>query len=157
MKKIPNIILFAMAGLLLCACHADVKVADYAQLSNEEQITYRKGDPFRLRRKIDIIYPAGNTQLHKEAEFLAGYLKRKLKLRGNLQTDNARRGIILDIDTTLSKPESYRISINAKHIRISGRTEKGVWEGIRVLRRTMPAVKSRRVIFIPAADIAGKD
>lgn len=155
--KILHISTFIGLCLLLGSCHTDVKVADYGSLSEGQSITYQKGDPFRVRRKVNIIYPSGNKKLSGEAGFLSEYLERKLKLRGDLQTDTARRGIVLSIDTTIAQANGYRINIDSKQIRISGRTEEGVWQGIRVLRRTLPAVKHRRVVFFPAADICSTD
>ena len=149
----------ALVGLcfLLGSCHADVKVADYGNISDGQKVTYQDGDPFRARRKVNIIYPAENKKVFREAEFLSEYLKRKLKLRGNLQTDTAKRGIVLSIDTTITQTNGYRINIDSKQIRISGRTEEGLWQGIRALRQTMPAIKHRRVVFFPAADICSMD
>ena len=73
-----------MAGALAACSSGNLPKADYQVIPLPQQVAADKNGTFRLDNSVKIIYPDGNEQMQKNADFLAGYIQQMTGLQ--LQT-----------------------------------------------------------------------
>lgn len=76
MKRIFITIGMALTAGLLLSCTSVQEPADYRVVPLPQEITLGQGEPFVLDRQVKILYPEGNTDMKRNAEFLAQYVKK---------------------------------------------------------------------------------
>ena len=74
MKRVfSNIGIFILMGLAV-ACSSEQKTADYRVVPLPQEITAIDGVSFVLDNNVRILYPEGNADMQRNAEFLAQYM-----------------------------------------------------------------------------------
>jgi hexosaminidase len=144
--------LFFFTGLF--AATASTKaVADYRVIPLPNEISVQQAPSFMLDENVQIVYPAGNEKMKKNAAFLSQYVKDITAI--NLKTQTGKRSkkvIILSLGSQSHNPEAYRLTVTSKNITITGASEAGVFYGIQTLRKSIPVIKTEEIEF-PSAII----
>jgi hexosaminidase len=129
----------AAAGAL-ASCQSVTEVANYQVVPLPQQIvTAEQGSPFVLKSGVKIVYPQGNEDMLRNAQFLAEYLKtatgKDFAIEEGTEGKNA---ITLAIGQVSDNPEAYQLKVTADGVSITGSTAAGVFYGIQTLRKSLP-------------------
>ncbi len=151
MKKIIVSILFMLAAVPCMMSAADV--ADYNVVPLPSSIQNVKGEAFVVNANTRVVYPAGNADLQRDAEFLAEYIHEATNIKVSVDTKVTKNCIRLAINSKIQGEEAYQLSVGKKGIVIAGSTGKGVFYGIQTLRKSLPIGKMEAV-ELPAVKIA---
>ncbi len=151
MKKIIVSILFMLAAVPCMMSAADV--ADYNVVPLPSSIQNVKGEAFVVNANTRVVYPAGNADLQRDAEFLAEYIHEATNIKVSVDTKVSKNCIRLAIDSKIQGEEAYQLSVDKKGIVIAGSTGKGVFYGVQTLRKSLPIGKMEAV-ELPAVKIA---
>jgi hexosaminidase len=105
-------------------------------------VTAGSGAPFTLTATTSIVVPAGNAELARTGEYLAGLLRVPTASPIPVTPSNAaapRGAIVLRLggESSLGS-EGYQLSISADSVRITGVTPAGVFHGVQTLRQLLP-------------------
>lgn len=135
---------------------AQVPRADYRVVPLPDRIDGIKDNVFTLNERCLIDYPMGNRDMERNAILLSQYIEQQTGL--HLSTHPILRGdagsISLVLDPNMDHDEGYRITVHSKYIEVGGKTPAGVFQGIQVLRKSLP-VGNLDAIELPAAQVAG--
>ncbi len=143
----------ALVGLM-ASCKSDQKIADYQVVPLPQEIAVLHDKPFILGGNVKIIYPDGNEKMHKNAIFLAEYLKKATGKDFAVTTGTeGKDAIILKLDMRTDNPEAYNIKVGSDGIIISAPSAAGVFYGIQTLRKSIPVAVDAK-ISLPAAEIS---
>ena len=127
-------------------------MADFNVVPLPQQCVEKKGQPFDLSTLMAISYEGGE-EMQRNARFLAEYLKKVVKqevgIIGVRPLKVKGPAIMLKLNSKMSEPERYRITVNDKSIVIEGATPAGVFHGIQTLRKALPVGKQEGVL-VPA-------
>ena len=151
MKKIIVSILFMLAAVPCMMSAADV--ADYNVVPLPSSIQNVKGEAFVVNANTRVVYPAGNADLQRDAEFLAEYIHEATNIKVSVDTKVTKNCIRLAINSKIQGEEAYQLSVGKKGIVIAGSTGKGVFYGVQTLRKSLPIGKMEAV-ELPAVKIA---
>ena len=146
----------AVVGALFCLpTTAAEGVADYHVVPLPRSVVMQKGDAFVLSADTKIVYPGGNAELKRNAEFLAEYIKESTGLSLDLSTKSRSKmaDISLVLDKKVSGSEAYKLIVNKKGVTISGASSQGVFYGIQTLRKALPIVQNTVSLKLPAVII----
>lgn len=149
MKNLRLLSLAVTAMGLLIACQGAPQTADYRVVPLPASIAPESEVPaFLLKASVPIFYV--QPELEKEAAFLSEYVAQLTGI--SLQArpfDETYKGnaIVLAILEDTSKPESYEIHVTEREITLSGGSAAGVFYGIQTLRKSLPVVKTNKVLF----------
>ncbi len=132
----------------------DTVQADYHVIPLPQKICLiPETKPFVLDRHTRILYPIGNLSMKRNAQFLAGYLK---KITGDdyiIQAGSkGTNAIILNLGLNSSNKESYRLKVGSSSVSISSSNPAGVFYGIQTLRKSLSQKRSKNMI-LPAVII----
>jgi hexosaminidase len=142
-----------MTGLIASG-YAEGQQGNYQVIPLPQQIVNGNGNSFVLNNSVTIVYPAKNTKMKRNAEFLSDYIKESTgKHLGVVAGTSGKKAIVLKIDVTINSKEAYRISVTEKNITISASTEAGVFYGIQTLRKSIPIVSDGSDISMPEVQI----
>ena len=132
--------------------------ADYRVVPLPDAINGIKGADFTLTQQRLINYPTGNRDMERNAMFLSQYIEEMtgnhLSIRPTRNSRDYPDNITLLLDGKILNEEGYRITVTAKGVEIAGKTPAGVFQGIQVLRKSLPVDKAQ-IIYLPAAQIEG--
>ena len=160
-KKIVPVTLAAVA--VLTACHSPkVTEANYSVIPLPNSIVEKQAQPFVLTRSTVICYPAGNADMERNARFLSDYIQALTGYELAVKTDDGKQKscIRLTLDSSIPSKnqtvdfegktaEGYRLEVG-ENITITGASPAGVFYGIQVLRKSVPAhAKGQNVVFSP--------
>ena len=147
-----------IAALCLGVANAQTPRADYRVVPLPSSINGIKSADFRLTDQCLVNYPKGNRDMERNAALLSKYIEElsgiHLCTRPTLDTKDRTGNISLLIDPAIEHDEGYRILVTARGVEISGKTPAGVFQGIQVLRKSLP-VGTAPMICLPAAQVAG--
>lgn len=145
----------AMTGWL-CSCSSGEKtVANYQVIPVPQEIVMSAGGEFTLGGGVKIIYPEGNEAMQRNAQYLAGYLKKATGKTYQTEAGTEGKGnILLQLAANAEEPESYQLKVNGDGIVISGASEAGVFYGIQTLRKSIPVVENSTPVL---AEVEIKD
>lgn len=142
----------ALVGLLF-SCSVKQESADYRVVPLPQQITASAGSPFVLNDNVKILYPEGNADMQRNAEFLSGYIKeatgKTLSVAPGTESEGA---ITLRLKEEAGNPEGYQLQVTEKGVSITAPTPAGVFYGIQTLRKSLPVVQEADVA-LPAVAI----
>ena len=158
MKK--KLLLILAAWLAVTAAGmAQTPRADYRVIPLPDAINGIKSSDFSLTPQRLINYPTGNRDLERNALFLSQYIEEMtgmhLSIRPTRNTRDYADNITLLLDSKMAHEEGYRITVTAKGVEIAGKTPAGVFQGIQVLRKSLP-VGNSLTVYLPAAQVEGK-
>ena len=74
MRRLVCVFLTVLLLKLLVACCPEQKTADYRVVPLPQEITAGEGNPFVLKDGVKVLYPEGNDEMRRNAEFLAEYV-----------------------------------------------------------------------------------
>lgn len=128
---------------------------NYDVIPLPKSITPVKDAPFTLNASTEIRYPKGNKKLKQTADFLSEYILEMTGIRTDVKEGTGKANCInLTLDQNVaSSPEGYRLNIGKTNITLAGSSEAGVFYGIQMLRKSMPATHQKEISF-PAVQIA---
>ncbi len=145
--------LFSCAGLfvllaLVVSCSSKQETADYRVVPLPNKITSGTGAPFVLTDDVKILYPEGNEDMKRNADFLATYIQEStgkvVTVKSGTEGDQA---IVLSLGLKADKPEAYQLTVNDRNVTIAAPTAAGVFYGIQTLRKSLPVVKEGEVVL----------
>lgn len=115
-----------------------------------------KAAPFEISEDTKILFTAGNTDMERNAGFLACYIKEyagmALKVFPDSAAGTAEGAISLVCDTASDMhEEGYRVEIGSDGITVTGSAPDGVFYGIQMLRKSLPGAMSAGKVVLPAA------
>ena len=117
---------------------SQTSVSKIIPLPNHIALLPDKND-FVLNKNTLIVYPQGNEEMKRIAEFLAEYIKDATGI--NLNITHATRDknaiILLKSDIFSDNDEAYQLLITQNNITISANTEAGIFYGIQTLRKAV--------------------
>lgn len=132
----------AMTGWL-CSCSGEKTAANYQVIPIPQEIVMAANGEFALNNNVKIIYPEGNEAMQRNAQYLAGYLKKATGKMYQIETGTEGKGnILLQVVSDVEKPEAYQLKVNAEGVVISGASEAGVFYGIQTLRKSIPVLEN---------------
>lgn len=132
----------AMTGWL-CSCSGEKTAANYQVIPIPQEIVMAANGEFALNSNVKIIYPEGNEAMQRNAQYLAGYLKKATGKMYQIETGTEGKGnILLQVVSDVEKPEAYQLKVNAEGVVISGASEAGVFYGIQTLRKSIPVLEN---------------
>ena len=132
----------AMTGWL-CSCSGEKTAANYQVNPIPQEIVMAANGEFALNNNVKIIYPEGNEAMQRNAQYLAGYLKKATGKVYQIETGTEGKGnILLQVVSDVEKPEAYQLKVNAEGVVISGASEAGVFYGIQTLRKSIPVLEN---------------
>lgn len=125
----------------LASCTTKSVEANFEVIPLPQEIVTNSEGFFTLDKNVKIAYPAGNTKMQKNAEFLASYINEMLGFKPALSTNPTEKNaikLVLDLD---KEDEAYRLVVSDLGVVINGTTEAGVFYGIQTLRKALPIGK----------------
>ena len=132
--------------------------ADYHVIPLPDAINGIKGADFKLTEKCIVNYPTGDRDMERNAAMLSQYVDEMtgmhLSTRPTLNAKDRTGNISLLLDPKLDNAEAYSITVTPKGVEICGKTPAGVFQGIQILRKSLPSIASD-VILLPAAQVSG--
>lgn len=144
--------LVAIAGLAT-SCHSVLQEANYQIIPLPQEIVAVQDAPFTLTSSVKILYPEGNEQMQRNAQFLADYLKTATGKTFTTATGTAGdQTIVLSLGLEAENPEAYRLKVAKNGVTITAPTEAGVFYGIQSLRKSLPVALNAE-ISLPAVEI----
>lgn len=133
---------------LLVACSPEREAANYRVVPLPQEIVAGTEQPFVLEDGVKVLYPEGNDDMRRNAEFLAEYVQESTGKRLEVQAGDAERNaIVLGLGLEAEKPEAYQLKVTAEGVFISAPTAAGVFYGIQTLRKSLPVVKGAKVVL----------
>ena len=132
--------------------------ADYRVIPLPDAINGIKSADYTLTSERLINYPTGNRDMERNATMLSQYIEEMTGMHLSIRpTQNAKDrtdNITLLLDNKMVQEEGYRITVTARGVEIAGKTPEGVFQGIQVLRKSLP-VGNAQIVKLPAAQIEG--
>lgn len=128
-------------------------VADYKVVPMPREITATAKRGFTLTAVTPIVYPEGNADLKRNAEFLAQYVREVTGIPVSATTSKSKNAITLSLSKKIKDDEGYVITVTNKGISVAGKTPNGVFYGIQTLRKSLPVQKAESQITFPSAVI----
>lgn len=155
MKCLFNLFSAFVGTMFFMPVNAAESAADYNVVPQPRSIAMQKGEAFVLSAGTKIIYPDGNAEMKRNAEFLAEYVKESTGLSLSLSTKGRSKcaDIILALDKKVSGNESYKLIVSKKAVNLSGATSRGVFYGIQTLRKSLPLIQNAANVSLPAVII----
>lgn len=148
MRKLFSSIGVCLMMALLVSCGSVQQSADYRVIPLPHEITTSEGVPFVLDNSVRVLYPEGNADMKRNAEFLVQYVKEST---GKVLTvepgTEGRNAIVLSLGLKSENPESYQLKVTDKGVTIMAPTEAGVFYGVQTLRKSLPVVKAVEVVL----------
>ena len=144
-----------LAGVLAVSCsNKEIIMANYQVIPKPLQVSEVTNDMFLLKEGVNIVYPAGNEKMKKNAEFLASYVQKQTGLALNIKEGEPEKGAVcLCLGLENDNPEAYKLTVGGEQIIITGASEAGVFYGIQTLRKSLPVAQNVEV-NLPAVEIS---
>lgn len=129
------------AGVLACFSLGTMAqaVADYQVIPLPQSIQLAKTGQFLLADGVKITYPAGNDLMKNNAEFLAEYVQELIGVKLVPVAEKAAKGAINLAIKPQKNKEAFTVKVDAMGVTITGASEAGVFYGIQMLRKSLPA------------------
>ncbi|MDR1370115.1 MAG: family 20 glycosylhydrolase [Dysgonamonadaceae bacterium] len=153
MKGIIKLFGMITVSGVLFSCSGSLKEADYQVVPLPQEIIDVMGNSFVLDDGVKILYPQGNEEMKRNAEFLAEYVNqmtgKALKVEAGTEGSKV---ILLNLGLDSENKEAYQVKVDKSFVSITGASEAGVFYGIQTLRKSLPIVKNENVA-LPAVEI----
>lgn len=148
-KIFAFIALFALAA----SPRAKAQSADFHVIPLPKEVKSTQAGSFRLDETTLVCYPAGDKELKRAAEWLAGYVREITGLKLIVTSQPAQRHCIrLSSAMRHENPEAYNIRVNSEIILIDGATAAGTFYGVQTFRKALP-VGTAQAVSIPATEV----
>lgn len=142
-----------MAGLLSCG-ESKYETGSFQVIPLPQEITETAGaEPFIVRSSTTICYPEGNEKMERTARFLADYIREVTGTQVKVGTRAGSNCIQLSLDSTLSNPESYELTVTKDGVQLKGATEAAVFLGTQTLHKALPITEGHALGALPAGTV----
>lgn len=129
------------------------QTADFHVVPLPKEVKATQAGNFELTARTLIVYPKGDKDLKRYAEFLASYIKESTGLQLTVTSESAQRNCIrLNAAYKNSNPEAYNIRVNSEIILLDGASAAGTFYAAQTLRKALPQGKTAKVT-IPATEV----
>lgn len=145
------------ASIAFLACMSGMpswaQTADFHVVPLPKEVKSTKAGNFELSARTLIVYPKGDKDLKRYAEYLADFIKEATGLQLNVATVDAQRNCIrLTASLKNSNPEAYNIRVNSDIILLDGASAAGTFYAVQTLRKALPQGKTTKVI-LPGTEV----
>ena len=162
MNSIVKIFLPVTLCACLTACHSQKAVeANYQIIPLPNHIQAQQDKSFTLSKSTVISYPSQNADMERNARFLAQYIEEQTGYSPEIKADAGASSNCISLALDPSIPaasetvdfegkinEGYRLEVGQKGVTITGATPAGVFYGMQVLRKSIPAgAKGKKISF----------
>ncbi|MFV0553331.1 MAG: family 20 glycosylhydrolase [Mangrovibacterium sp.] len=146
-----HFILGILALAMLASCGSSKQSqADYEVIPLPQKIEMADGEPFILNNATQIVYPDGNTELERVAQFLADYIQFATGKKLALTNDAKDNAIMLAANLKHENPEAYALHVCDHEIEINGASAAGAFYGVQTLRKSIDAfADGKEISFAP--------
>lgn len=142
-----------MAGLLSCG-ESKYETGSFQVIPLPQEITETAGaEPFIVRSSTTVCYPEGNEKMERTARFLADYIREVTGTQVKVGTRAGSNCIQLSLDSTLSNPESYELTVTKDGVQLKGATEAAVFLGTQTLHKALPITEGHALGALPAGTV----
>ena len=156
--KVKYTLTFLALTLFAFTAMAQGNRADYRVIPLPDVINGIKSADFKLTSQCIINYPTGNRDMERNAAMLCQYVEEMtgmhLCTRPTMNTKDRTGNISLLVDPQMDNDEAYSITVTTRGVEVCGRTPAGVFQGIQVLRKSIPAMTTD-IILLPSAQVYG--
>lgn len=154
MKIFKAIISSALLLTLISSCgKRELQTANYNVIPLPQSVVLNEGGENFILDNSTVIN-LENNDLQNNANYLQEQLEKlvdlKLKVEDQATVSNA---IVLSVDTAISNPEGYILTVNENYITITGGSPAGNFYGVQTLLKSIPLAEKSDVVF-PAVEIA---
>ena len=149
-KRFLMVLLAAFMSFAGAMAADDNRVADYNVIPLPQEVTLTQKGAFVLTGATPIVYPEGDEQLKKDAQFLSDYIADVTALRLTTTSAKVKNAITLRLNKKVQSKEGYVITVDKKGVVIEGATAAGVFYGVQTLRKSIPVDKSLTEVTLPA-------
>lgn len=127
--------------------------ADYDVVPRPCEVNLTQKEGFTLTTDTRIVYPEGNAELQRDAQFLSDYIADITALQ--LETTSARqkKAVFLTLNTKIENAEGYVLTVSKRGVSIEGKTPAGVFYGIQTLRKSLPVDTTLTSVLLPGVVI----
>ena len=155
MKKNFKILVGTVLFATLVSCGGSEKItADYGVIPLPQSIKIQEGSPFVLSQSTTIVYPKGNEDLKRVAQFLSDYIKYATgKTLAISDEDKSKDAIILRVNLNNKNTEAYNLKVSNQSVVVNGASNAGVFYGIQTLRKSINVDSKEKNIEFPLVDI----
>lgn len=148
MKKMFSFIVTAVLAVFVVGCSLKQEKADYRVVPLPREITAVDGAPFVLDEQVKILYPEGDADMKRNAEFLAQYVLESTGKKLSVQAGTeGKRAIVLSLGLETENAEAYRLEVSEQNVKITAQTAAGVFYGVQTLRKSLPVVKEAQLLL----------
>lgn len=148
MEKIWRKTWLVMCAALVFSCSPKQEVADYRVVPLPKMISAGSGKPFVLDNQVRILYPDGNADMKRNAEFLRTYIQESTGKELSVEAGTeGRNAIVLKLGLESENPEAYRLTVKEGEVTIEASTEAGVFYGVQTLRKSLPVVRDVKTVM----------
>lgn len=151
-KTFIRFALLLAIGSMLSSCNTHVKKADYNVIPKPQETILADGTPFVLTDGTKVFYPQGNTQMQRNAKFLAEYIREQTGKKLVPMEGTEGNGIVLRLVANAEHPEGYTLKVTSGQVIITGGSEAGVFYGIQTLRKAIADATDANVT-LPCVEI----
>ncbi len=152
MKGLIKAVLLVAVLVGMASCEKEKSVrGDFHVVPLPQEMTEKGADGFSLTASTTISYPENNSDLERNAHFLASYLQPILGKELAVVTGNG--DIRLSLDESIENKEGYRLVATKEGIDITGASPAGVFYGIQTLRKAVPAQTGVSEVLLPSVEI----
>ena len=148
-KRFLMVLLAAFMSFAGAMAADDNRVADYNVIPLPQEVTLTQKGAFVLTGATPIVYPEGDEQLKKDAQFLSDYIADVTALRLTTTSAKVKNAITLRLNKKVQSKEGYVITVDKKGVVIEGATAAGVFYGVQTLRKSIPVDKSLTEVTLP--------
>ncbi len=142
-----------MAGLISCG-ESKYETGSFQVIPLPQEITETAGaEPFIVRSSTTVCYPEGNEKMERTARFLADYIREVTGTQVKVGTRAGSNCIQLSLDSTLSNPESYELTVTKDGVQLKGATEAAVFLGTQTLHKALPITEGHALGALPAGNV----
>ena len=154
---------FSLCMFFMLSINAiEAQVANYDVVPLPKSVNQSSAASFVLGESASIIYPEGNADMQRNAQFLSEYVNEMTQLRLGSRSMGVKEkpakigqgNILLTLDPKIQNEEGYTINVTATGVVISGQTPAGVFLGIQTLRKSLPVLQEKpQHVTLPAVNI----
>ena len=151
-KKIALWSVLLLSFVFVSCSPTETVEANYEVVPLPKQITKGSGEDFILDNSVQIVYPADNDKMKRNAEFLATYINEMLNWKPSVVSGEASgKAIVLGLIDS-GEAEGYELNVTSNQVTINSSTEAGVFYGIQTFRKSLPVAANANVA-LPAVSV----
>ncbi|NDV64715.1 family 20 glycosylhydrolase [Bacteroides sp. 224] len=154
MKKTKMLLSSLLVIVTLLSC-SQTETANYQVIPLPQEIMRGEGASFILEDQVKVVYPTGNEELKRIAEFLVEYIRFSTNIELAITTEQPTEGAFIVLNDTFEheNKEAYTLSVDNDKITINGATAAGAFYGVQTLRKSINVNSAGKKIEFPSVSI----